>query len=497
MKKSLEFSRNVAYVIACLLVMQVTTAQAAMREFYLNALNGGDCYSGKYMLGCYLGVRGDWLDITDKLTIVSGPTASITVTDKGADNKYSENISLGGYEKVPPKRGSREGYLLLELKNIRGPGTMRIKMERPAFAGRDVDYVNVTIKDGTFGLSPEQHIRSINAGQSKTVEITGYGLSGVSVKPGFNSQPTTGATTNRQRIQSTASQINTAVKDSVGQTLSTLQANAQLPPEVNILSRETGPVFDKMTVEFNLRNSSQQFELDTADIFTFSKGTPPINARFGWPTIHVWASCASGSSGCTSSATSGGNRSGVSSGTTTGTGNPGGGTRVSTPVEVNLLPNINTPTLFIRKINAEASPVVLDQALCVGLIKQQEKEVDVPAIIWMVTNASDADINQRFSVSLINGNNPNLPFHTVAVNSIPARGLVSFNNWPGRPSKIKVKLMPDPRQPNNNDANQCLLTDPRPAESLLDPRPLTIRVDSQHQVHEGSRENDNDLPVNP
>ena len=115
----------------------------------------------------------------------------------------------------------------------------------------------------------------------------------------------------------------------------------------------------------------------------------------------------------------------------------------------------------------------------------------------MVTNAADVDINQAFSVSLINGNNPNRPFHTVTVNSIPSRGLVSFNNWPGRPTKIKVKLMPDPRQPNNNDANQCLLTDTRPAESLLDPRPLTIRVDSQNQVNEGGRENDNDLPVNP
>lgn len=496
MKKSLQFCRCVAYVTACLLVMQIATAQAAMREFYLKGNDGGECYSGKYMLSCSLGLRGDWLDITDRVTIVSGPTATLTITDKGAGN-YTENSSFDFYAKVPPMRGSREGYLLLELNNISSPGTMRIKMERPAFAGRDADYVNITIKDGSFGLKPDQHIPSINAGQSKTVEITGYGLNGVSVKPGFNSQPTTGATTNRQRIQSAASQVNTAVKDSVGQTLSTLQVNAQLPPEVKILSRETGPVFDKMTVEFNLRNSSQQFELDTASIFTFSKGPPPVNARFGWPTIHVWASCAAGSSGCGSSATSGGNRSGVSSGTTTGTGNPGGGTRVSTPVEVNLLPNINTPTLFIRKINAEASPIVLDRGLCSGLIKQQEKEVDVPAITWMVTNAADVAINQAFSVSLINGNNPNLPFHTVTVNRIPARDLVSFNNWPGRPSKIKVKLVPDPRQPNNNDANQCLLTDTRPAESLLDPRPLTIRVDSQNQVNEGGRENDNDLPVNP
>lgn len=493
MKKSLQFCRCVAYLTACLLVMQVATAQAAMREFYLNALNGGDCYSGKYMLGCYLGVRGDWLDITDKLTIISGPTATITITDKGADNKYSENISLGSFEKVPAMRGGREGYILLELKNISGPGTMRIKMERPAFAGRDADYVNINIKDGTFGLSPEQNIRSINAGQTKIVEIFGYGLNGVSVKPGFSSQPTTNTSVNSQRMQSVAGQINATVKDSVGQTLSTLQANAQLTPEVKILSRETGLLQDKMTVEFNLRNSTQQLRLNTADMFTFSKGTPPINARYGWPTIHAWASCAAGSEGCSSSSssgTSGGSRNG-------NTGNTGGSTRISNQTELNLLPNINTPTLFIRKINTETSPIILDQAICRGLIKQQEKEVDVPTITWMVTNAADVDINQTFSVSLINGNNPNLPFHTVTVNSIPARGLVSFNNWPGRPTKIKVKLMPDPRQPNNNDANQCLLTDTRPAESLLDPRPMTIRVDSNHQVNEGSRENDNDLPVNP
>lgn len=503
MKQAQQFSRYFVYLAFCLLVMQVATAQAAMREFKLLGANGPDCYSGKFMLYCNLGVRGDWLDITDKVTIVSGPTATITISDKGADNKYSPG-ALGSYMSVPPMRGDREGYILLKLNNISGPGTMRIKMERTGFMGngRDADYVNINILDGTFGLTPEQTIKdpegryrsTIKTGQKEVRTITGYGLSGVSVKPGFSSQPTSNTSANPQRVKSVG-QINASVKDSVGQVVTTTQANMQLPPEVKILSRETGLFEDKLTVEFNLRDSDHDAQLNTADIFIFSKGVPPINSRLGWPIISTFAMCGS-SAGCSSRSSSGGSRNGSTGGGTTNAGNTGGGVRTAAPAELNLLPNINTPTVFIRQINT-GNPILLDRALCNGLIKQQEATVNVPPITWMVTNASDVNINQPFSVSLINGSNPNPPFHTVTVNNIPAGGLVSFNNWPGRPTQIKVKLTPDPRQPNNNDANQCLLTDTRPVNTLFDPRPLTIRVDSNNQVNEGSRENDNDLTVNP
>jgi hypothetical protein len=494
--KYLRFTHGISYFISLLFLMQIATAEAAMRAFFLNGINSEPCYSSQYFK-CSLGVRGDWLDITDKVSIVSGPTATITITDKGADNKNSEYGSLGSgiVPKVPPMNGGREGYVLLELKNISGPGTMRIKMERPAAFGRDSDFVSVSIKDGSFGLDPSQTVRSVTAGHTKTIEIFGYGLNGISVKPGFKSQPASTASNNSQRIQSVAGKVNSSVKDSVGQNLASAQSNMQLPPEVKILSRESGVLSEKMTVEFNLHNSTSSFDLNTKDIFTFSKGVPPMNADKGWPIIHVNRGCSLGSPGCSAGSGAASSNTSASNAGNTTVGNVSGGTRISNPVELNLLPNINTPTLFIRQINT-GSPIVLDQAICGGLIKQQEKEVDVPTITWMVTNASDVDINQPFNVSLIKGNNANPPFHTVNVNSIPAHGMTTFNNWPGRPTKIKVKLMPDPRQPNNNDANQCLLTDTHPANTLLDPKPLIIRVDSNNQVNEGGREDDNDLTVN-
>jgi hypothetical protein len=491
--KYLRFTHGITCFISLVLLMHVAAAEAAMRAFFLNGINNKPCYSENY--NCHLGVRGDWLDITDKVTIVSGPTATIKITDTGTDDKNSEYGSLGSgvVPQVPPKNGGREGYVLLELSNIVGSGTMRIKMERPAFGGRDADFVNITIKDGSYGLDPNQTLRSVTAGHVKTVEIFGNGLNGISVKPGFRSQPATTARASSQQVQSVANQTSASVAQSASQNLSTVTANLQLPPEVKILSRESSGIWEKMTVEFNIRNSTNSFDLSTQDIFTFSKGVPPMNTDKGWPTIHVNRGCSLGSPGCSAGSNT---NAGNASGATAVAGNTSGGTRIVTPAEPNLLPNIATPAVFIRKINTEASPIVLDQVICRGLTKQQEAEVNVPTITWMVTNGSDVDVNQSFNVSLINGNNPNLPFHTVNVNRVPARDLVSFNNWPNRPTKIKVKLMPDPRQPNNNDANQCLLTDTRPIDTLLDPRPLTIRVDSNNQVNEGSRENDNDLPVN-
>ncbi|HYN43430.1 MAG TPA: hypothetical protein VE129_16755, partial [Thermoanaerobaculia bacterium] len=69
----------------------------------------------------------------------------------------------------------REGFIIIELRNIENAGNLRLKMERPALTGRDSDTVTVEVKNGDTFLNRSSP-GSVEVGVSRNFALRGRGL---------------------------------------------------------------------------------------------------------------------------------------------------------------------------------------------------------------------------------------------------------------------------------------------------------------------------------
>ncbi len=176
-------SRYSAVVLTLFVVLATTTpVHADVREKRVCVVTGAfpdadagepdkECFSGHL---CKVGVRGDWLDLTDRASVESGPSANISISTQGTGDARGAIGSMTTC--VPQSSRSREGYVSLTLTNIRGSGTMQIKLSRPnAIGGRDDDTVSVNVKKGETFLAIDKQFRA-TFGEPEEITLRGGNL---------------------------------------------------------------------------------------------------------------------------------------------------------------------------------------------------------------------------------------------------------------------------------------------------------------------------------
>ena len=141
--------KSLVFTFAVFAVFQIHTANAEVRLQIACPLVSGfppgtgsltnRCLSGLH--GCTVGVRGDWLDITNTVEIIAGPGADISAIEKGVD--------FGGVC-VPRAAKSREGYVKFNIGNIERAGTLRLRLNRPGGS----DTISIEVRDGSTYLRP-------------------------------------------------------------------------------------------------------------------------------------------------------------------------------------------------------------------------------------------------------------------------------------------------------------------------------------------------------
>ena len=143
--------KSLVFTFAVFAVFQIHTANAEVRLQMACPIVSGfppgtgslanRCLSGLH--GCTVGVRGDWLDITNTVEIIAGPGADISAIEKGVD--------FGGVC-VPRAAKSREGYVKFNIANIERAGTLRLRLNRPGGS----DTISIEVRDGSTYLRPVQ-----------------------------------------------------------------------------------------------------------------------------------------------------------------------------------------------------------------------------------------------------------------------------------------------------------------------------------------------------
>ena len=233
------------------------------------------CYSG---FNCTVGMRGDWLDITNSVGLSPGipsatrvpVSAEASIAARGDDIRASNAC-------VPVSQRDREGYVAVLLEEIQGAGAARVSASRPAFAGigRDSNIVDITVRDGTHYLHPVQRAAlTARVGEVKTMEITGRGLQDLRIKLRL---PTTTAIT----VQPPAARMAAAVANAnLQRTATPQQLLALQTPTVSIVSQS----YDRLSLKVNF---DKQGTLSLADYLQFTVGDPAINRDLGWPSIVV------------------------------------------------------------------------------------------------------------------------------------------------------------------------------------------------------------------
>ena len=232
------------------------------------------CYSG---FNCTVGMRGDWLDITNRVTM--GPTTPPTPTHAAANAEAS--IAARGTEIrasnacVPVSHRDREGYVAVLLEEVKGVGKARVTAIRPGFAGvgTDSNSVELEVRDGTHYLHPVQRAAlSARIGEAKTIELTGRGLQDIRVKPRASANVPAAP-------RSGASRMPSAIANLRGP--ATVQQLLSLPaPAVSIVSRS----YDRLSLQVNF---DRQGTISLADYLEFAVGDPAINRDLGWPSVEV------------------------------------------------------------------------------------------------------------------------------------------------------------------------------------------------------------------
>ncbi len=401
------------------------------------------CYSGGHR--CWVGVRGDWLDLTDRVTVTSGPTASITIDKKGVE----DSGTIGG-DCIPRSNKDREGFVRLNLENIRGTGTMRLRLSRPG--GEDT--ISVTVKDGTTFLATKLESAFATAGESKVFELKGGNLRKLQLKQTSRSIP------------GVSSSTNLSPSERIG--------------GVNVISDE---ILSKTETSARVRLTlSATGMVSLEEKLQFSDGEPELNKRFGWPTVNVSAGRAAQNPPPAQTRPPG-----------------GGGATITQPNDPNLTPQQPSIAPLLNKIG-NLSATMIPMFYCttrngIRVLQDQDTEVDVPAFDWGVANDNRADVNQAFSVVLLNGSANNAQLASETVQSIVKSGTRIFRNWPGRPARVHVMLVTaaNPKfAAEYNSSTGCYIPTAFVGSTRLDPKSLVVRVDSGDAITEHV-ENDNDL----
>lgn len=234
------------------------------------------CYSG---FNCTVGMRGDWLDITNKVQIRG--TFDPTIGQMDANAKAS--IAARGDEIrasnacVPVSQKDREGYVAVLLEEVKGYGSARVTAFRPGLAGlgTDSNSVDIAVRDGTHYLHPVQGAAlTARVGEVKTIDLTGRGLQDLRIKIRL---PTTAGIA----IKPAATRMATVIANAnVRNTATPQQLLAMQMPTVSIVSKS----YDRLSLQVNFE---RQGIISLADYLEFTVGDPVINRDLGWPHIDV------------------------------------------------------------------------------------------------------------------------------------------------------------------------------------------------------------------
>lgn len=232
------------------------------------------CYSG---FNCTVGMRGDWLDITNRVTM--GPTTPPTPTHAAANAEAS--IAARGTEIrasnacVPVSHRGREGYVAVLLEEVKGAGKARVTAIRPGFAGvgTDSNSVELEVRDGTHYLHPVQRaVLSARVGEAKTIELTGRGLQDLRIKM----RP---PTNNPSTVKPITARMPSAIAGLRSPATAQQMLAVQTPP-VSMVSKS----YDRLSLQVNF---DRQRTISLADYLEFTVGDPAINRDLGWPLIEV------------------------------------------------------------------------------------------------------------------------------------------------------------------------------------------------------------------
>lgn len=390
--------------------VRLSSSCPVLRGFSHNI--SGKCFSTH---PCRVGVRGDWLDLTDRVTVLSSrPTASVRITTKGTEDSAANSC-------IPRTNRSREGFVALELTDIEGSGELRLRLSRPAAGGRDEDTITIQVEAGEAWIKPDRMSAVVNEPKTFVLE---------------------------------------------GGSLTLLQLKDPIEPGDEILDKRS----DRATVRLTFTRTGMM-SLD--DKVKFLVKRTNVNDQAGWSTIAVRQP----GTGAPAPANPQSPTSPPRSGSTQ-------------PSEPNLLPVqlfANRPLL--RKINTLAATEI-PGTFCTGFGNNEERDVDVPAFEWGVSNDNNrSDVTTPFIVQLLDGNNV---LATQQITRLNGGQMLTFRNWRGRPSRVRaVKVTGPPLLSQYGNAVGCYLV----SSSPLDPRPITIRVDAGGTIPERV-EVDNDLPVN-
>ena len=241
------------------------------------------CYSG---FNCTIGMRGDWLDITNQVSFNRTPTtpsppvsewvkAEASIAARGDSIRASNSC-------VPVSQKDREGYVAVLLEEITTSGPATVTARRPAFNlnRTDADRVPVEVRDGTHFLHPIQRgDLTVRAGELRTIQLTGRGLQDVRVKP----QPEP-ARMPSMVLQKNQQRVLPAVKrmaDPSAAPPPPAEPVADAPRQrTTIVSKS----YDRLSLQVTFLRSGT---ISLEDYLEFTVGDPAINRDLGWPSIQV------------------------------------------------------------------------------------------------------------------------------------------------------------------------------------------------------------------
>ena len=296
---------NIFGTVSCLLAITMVPplAQAAVRDSNVcPAVQNGlsmqagktlpdVCYSG---FSCVIGLRDDWLDLTDTVTVrrpnngrlYVGQTPRASIQSAGAEPRANNPC-------VPPSNKSREGYVAVELETIPGVGDLLIEAHRPGLGGvtRDSSEFRFEIRDGARFLNPSATANGpavVTAGTERTIELRGRGLENLRVKAGvrqpFPAPAGAGSGAGQARppgINALADRVRANSTVAARGMTDISRANLNLEPEpFEILSAR----YDVVRLKVNVLRPGL---VSLGDYLEFAAGDPAINRDLGWPQIDV------------------------------------------------------------------------------------------------------------------------------------------------------------------------------------------------------------------
>lgn len=208
---------------------------------------------------CTVGVRGDWLDTTNKVVYVSGPRVTPTIEKKGVDRQIARN----GIEVCDPGANKdREGFVELKLKNIEGSGTLRLKLERPGGS----DTISIPIKNGSQRIGT--HPITVGLARDQPIQTVRFAIHGKSL--------------DTLRVK-TQADIDTAFRNAGGSTGNTFRIVETHTVNVNPPAKSESATIEVRTNGFS--NNIKLINVKLTDIVQFPQGTSEFNATFGSPFV--------------------------------------------------------------------------------------------------------------------------------------------------------------------------------------------------------------------